>query len=407
MKRFRVIALWVLGVAAALLLVGWFGLKAYLSGSGGRDAVAAQLTETLGLPVEVQSLDVGVGSTTAALRIPDPKADPPGDLIKVGSLNTDVSLGSILGGKTAPTRITAKDVEILLRIDEKGQLLSPLPAPKPSSGGSGPLPTVSLSTVTVRIRQTGRPEFVLTGLSGELKREGDGYVISGTVDDPKWGQWTLSGKLANDPADGTVELSTDRGRLDMNLIRTIPYVPPEVWDHLQASGETPAAVRFTFKPGADLGYAVELNPKGAASVTVPDAEVTATNVQGKILIADGKVTVGNGSLAVADGTLGLNGAYTFDKPTAEIDVKVTAEKLDIRKLPAAWGLPKEIEGKLKTQGAPAHLVVLIPPEGKIETRGSGKAVVEGAKLAGFDAEITLRLSAKKGGFKFESGPPTQ
>lgn len=406
MKRFRVIALWVLGVVAVLLLAGWFGLKAYLSGSGGRDAVAAQLTESLGLPVEVQSLDVGVGSTTAALRIPDQGAEPPGDLLRVGSLNTDLSLGGMLGGKTAPTRVTAQDVELLLRIDENGKLLSPLPTPKPSSGG-GTLPAVNLSAVTVRIRQTGRPEFVLTGLSGELKREGDGYVMSGNVDDPNWGKWTLSGKLANDPADGRVELTTARGRLDMALIRTIPYVPPEVWDHLQASGETPAAVRFTFKPGADLGYAVELNPTGAASVTVPDVDATATNVKGNILIADGKVAVSGGSLAVADGTIGLNGAYTFDKPTAEIDVKVTADKLDIRKLPAKWQLPREVEGKLKTLGDPAHLIVLIPPEGKLETRGSGKGVVEGAKWNGFNAEVTLRLTAKDGGYKFDSGPPAQ
>ncbi len=403
MKRFRVIALWVLGVVAVLLLIGWFGLKAYLSGSGGRETVAAQLSETLGLPVEVQSLDVGVGSTTAALRIPDPGSDPPGDLLKVGSLNTDLSLGGMLSGKSTPTRVTAKDVEILLRIDEKGQLLSPLPQPKPSSGG-GPLPSVKLSAVTVRIRQTGRPEFVLTGLSGELKREGDGYVISGNVDDPNWGKWTLSGKLANDPADGQVELSTERGRLDMALIRTIPYVSPEVWDHLNASGETPAAVRFTFKPGADLGYAVELNPKAAASVTVPDVDVTGTSVKGKILIADGKVSVSDGSLSVADGTIGLSGVYTFDKPTKEIELKVAADQLDIRKLPAKWGLPKEIEGKLKGSAA---LQVHIPPTGKLDTRGSGQGVVEGAKLAGFNAEITLRLTAKDGGYHFDSGPPSR
>jgi len=402
-KRFRVIALWTLGIVVGLLLVGWFGLKAYLSGSGARTMVASQLSETLGLPVQVDSLDVGLGSTTAALRIPDAGAGPNADLLKIGSLDTDVSLGGLATGHSTPTRITAKDVEILLRIDEKGQLLSPLPNPKPStpSKSNGPLPTVALSSTTVRIRQTGRPEFVLTGLSGELKREGDGYTISGNVDDPKWGKWKLSGRLANDPADGHVELSTDHGRLDMGLIRTIPYVPEEVWDHLQASGETPAAGRFTFKPGTDLGYAVELNPNAAASVTGPDADVTATSVKGKILIADGKVTVTDGSLAVADGTLGLNGVYTFDKPTAVVDLKLVANKLDIRKLPAKWGLPKEMEGKLKGN---ADLQLHIPPEGKLDTRGAGTGIVEGAKLAGFDAEITLKLVAKDGGYRFDSGP---
>lgn len=406
MKRFRVIALWAVGIVVGLLVVGWIGLKVYLSSSGARNMVATQLSDTLGLPVQVSSLDVGLGSTSVALSIPDAAAGPDADLLKIGSLNTDVSLGGLASGHTTPSRIDARNVEILLRIDEKGQLLSPLPNPKStnSSKNTGPLPAVSLSATTVRIRQTGRPEFVLTGVNGELKRDGDGYAISGNVDDPKWGKWTIQGHLANDPADGKVALSTDHGKLDMALIRTIPYVPEEVWDHLQASGETPAAVRFTFKPGTDLGYAVELNPNAAASVTVPDADVTATQVKGKILIADGKVTVTDGSLSVADGTLGLNGVYTFDQPTAVVDVKVAASKLDIRKLPAKWGLPKEMEGKLKGN---ADLQLHIPPDGQLDTRGSGTGVVEGAKLAGFDAEITLKLVAENGRYRFDSGPPAE
>jgi hypothetical protein len=188
----------------------------------------------------------------------------------------------------------------------------------------------------------------------------------------------------------------------MALIRTIPYVPQEVWDNLDASGETPAAVRFTFKPGHDLGYAVELNPAAAADLTVPVADVTLTKVQGKILIADGKVEVSNGKVAVADGTVGVRGKYVFDQPTAVITLNVAADKLDLRKLPAAWGLPKEIEGRLKGN---AELEIHIPPDGKPDPRGSGSGVVEGAKWKGLDAEITLRLVAHNGRYRFQSGTP--
>lgn len=400
MKRLRVISLWVLGGLAALLVVGWVGMKMYVGGPG-RAAVSAQLSESLGLPVEVETLDVGVGSSSAALRIPDASADPPDDMLRVKSLTTDLSVASFLSGKSAPSQVTVKGVDILLRLDEKGKLLSPLPNPKPSSGGPVAVPAVQVSDGRIRIRQTGRPEFVVSGVSAELKKDGDGYAISGSIDDPSWGKWDIRGRLANDPSDGFVELFTARGQLNMSLIRTIPYVPPEVWDHLQASGETPATVRFTFKPGKDLGYAVEVNPAAAASITVPTADVTLTKVQGKILIADGKVMVTNGKVAVADGTIGLSGEYAFDKPTAVISMKLAADKLDLRKLPTKWGLPKEIEGKLKGD---ADLEIHIPPGGPADPRGSGSGVVEGAKWSGIDVEVTLRLVAQDGGYRFKTPP---
>jgi hypothetical protein len=395
-----VIALWAAGGLAALLVVGWIVLKVYVGGPG-RTAIAAQLSEAVGLPIEIESLDVGVGSSSAAVRIPDKTAGPTDDLLRIKSLTTDLSLTGFLSGHTTPTRITVSDVDILLRIDEKGQILSPLPTVKPTGKGNGPLPVVTVSGARVRIRQTGRPEFVLTGVSGELKRDGDGYAITGSTDDPNWGKWRIAGRLANDPADGRVELSTDRGPLSDSLIRTIPYVPPEVWDHLKVAGETPAAVRFTFKPGTDLGYAVELNPTSAAQITVPDADVTLTQVTGKILVADGKVTVSDGTVSVADGTVAVNGVYSFERPTAVITLDLAANRLDLGKLPAAWGLPKEIEGRLKGTAA---LELHVSPEGKLDTRGSGSGVVEGAKVAGLDAEITLRLVARDGRYQFDSGP---
>jgi uncharacterized protein YhdP len=396
-KRFRVIALWVLGVLAVLLVVGWVGLKVYVSGPA-REAVSAQLSESLGLPVEVESLDVGVGSSSAAIRILDPGADPPDNLVRIGSIDTDLSLGGLAAGQTTPTRLAAKDVDILLRIDDKGQILSPLPTPADGGGKAFTLPTVTLSQTRIRIRQTGHPEFVLGGVSGELKRDGDGYTISGQVDDPQWGKWTIRGRLADDPADGSIELSTDKGVLKDSQLRTIPYVPQAVWDHLQASGETPASVSFTWKPGTPFGYAVVLKPEAAASVTFPDADVTLDKVKGDIRIADGKVTVKGGRVAVADGTADVGVAYTFDQPTAVIEVKVAAEGMDLRKLPAAWGLPKEIEGRLHGN---ADLQMRLPPGGKLETSGSGSGVVKGAKLAGLDAEITLRLVAKDGRYQFD------
>ncbi|MEO2089324.1 MAG: hypothetical protein ABGY75_07485 [Gemmataceae bacterium] len=401
MRRVRVIALWVIGAMTALLIIAWLGLKGYLASSSARGLAAAKIGETLGMAVEVESLDVGLASTTATVRIPDAAADTPGDLIRIGSLTTDITLGDLLAGRVNPTRVTAKDVDLLLRIDADGNILSPLPKRDKPGGATGPLPTVEVTSARVRIHQTGKPVFDLAGVSGQLKPDGDGSVISGAVDDPKWGKWKLSGKLAANPAAGHVELSTDQGVLSDPLLRSIPYVPPVVWEHLSAAATTAAVVTFSFRPDDDLRFSVDLRPN-KASLTVPDADVTATEVEGRIRIDGEKVTVDGGALTLADGRMTVSGTYQFDRPTAIISLKLTAKGVDVRHLPTEWGLPKEITGRLKGTAA---LELRIPLGGKLETLGSGSGELEDAKFAGLPAEIKLNLRGGGGRYRFDTTSP--
>jgi hypothetical protein len=253
----------------------------------------------------------------------------------------------------------------------------------------------------VRIRQTGKPEFVVSGVSGQLRRDGEGYALTGDIADPAWGKWAIRGRLAADPADGQVELSTEQTEYKDALLHTIPYVPSAVWEHLSASGPTAAKVTFTFRPGDDLGYAVELKPQ-RATLTIPDAGVMVTQVDGQIRVADGKVTVTDGSVSLADGRVSVSGVYTFDQPTSIITMKLAGSGVNVRQLPESWGLPKEIEGKLKGD---ADLELSISPDGELDTRGSGEGVVEGAKFAGLDAEIKLKLTPQNGRFRFNTTDP--
>ncbi len=403
MRRFRIVALWVVGVVFALAVVGWVGLKGYLNSSSARGLAADKIGEALGIPVEVESLDVGVSSTTATVRIPDATADTPGDLIRIGSVSTDITLKDLITGRVNPTRVTAKDVDILLRLDADGNILSPLPKREKPAGATGPLPTVEVTSARVRIRQTGKPEFDLTGVSGELKPDGDGSALSGAVDDPKWGKWKIGGKLAANPADGRVELTTDQGPLKDELLRSIPYVPPAVWDHLSAAGTTAAAVTFTFRPNDEFRFAVDLRPN-KGSLTVPDADVTATEVEGRIRIDGEKVTVDGGAVTLADGRMTVDGTYRFNLPTAVIALKLTAKGVDVRKLPAEWGLPDKITGRLK---GTADLELRIPPEGKLETLGTGSGELEDATFAGLPAEIKLNLRGGGGRYRFDTSTPTR
>lgn len=398
--------LWAGGILLALVLTLWLGGWGLLKSPFARTKASEELTKLLGVPVEVDELDVGGSGTTASLRIPDPGAGPNENLVRIGSLDTDITLGGLLGGNATPTYVNANDVDFLFRIDEQGNILSPLPkdkpaTPPPANGKS--LPDIKVTGGKVRIRQTGKGEFAVGGLTAHLRRDGDGYTLDGNLDDPKWGKWKVSGRLTADFTDGRVALTSERAELKDELLRTVPYVPPAVWEHIGASGQTQAALAFTFKPGADLGYAVDLKPQNA-SLTLPDAGVTLTDVQGAIRVADGKVTVANGSAALAGGTGTLGGEYRFDQPTAIITVKADANGIDVSQLPQTkWGLPEGLVGKLKGS---ADLELRITPHGAVDTRGGGTAEVLGAKLKDipFD-EFKLKLVGGDGGYHFEGGQP--
>jgi hypothetical protein len=402
--KVRKVLLWIGGILVALVLLVWLGGWGLLKSPFARNKASEELTKLLGVPVQVDELDLGGSSTTASIRIPDPGAGPNENLVRIGSLDTDITLGGLLGGNASPTYVNASDVDFLFRIDEKGNILSPLPKETPTTkpaGGGKPLPDIKVKGGTVRIRQTGKDEFAVGGLTAHLRRDGDAYVLDGDLDDPKWGKWKVSGRLTSDFADGQVSLTSERAGLHDDLLKTIPYVPREVWDHIGASGQTAAAVAFTFKPGADLGYSVDLKPQ-KASLTLPDAAVTLTDVQGDIRIADGAVTVPAASVALAGGTGTLAGEYRFDRPTAVISVKADASGIDMTRLPEKWELPKDITGKLKGS---ADLELRIAPDGTLTTLGGGDVEVEDAKIKGLESakidEFKLKLVGGDGGYRFK------
>lgn len=400
MRRIRKISLWVIGVLLGLAAVGWIGLQWYLSTAGARRMVSEEVSKILGMPVEVTSVNVGFGSTSVALVIPDPGSDPanPADLLRAGRIDTDITLGGLLTGSASPTKLTLRDADITLRMDADRKLISPLP--KFEGEGGGKLPAVTLDNVRVRIRRPGQPEFDVGGVSGKLHADGEGYSITGNISDKNWGEWRLDGKLGADPADGQVTLTCDATDINDGMLRSIPFVKPKVWKHLSATGTTAAKVSLAFKPDGDFKYDVTVTPKGA-TLTLPDADVTLTQVAADIRIADGKVIAGNGRLTLAGGQATVpTGVFDFDRDEYLLTLKATASGLNVRQLPASWGLPKELEGKLKGH---ADLEIHFG-DAKIETLGNGVAEVQNAKIAGIDAEIKFYLKGENGRYRFDSTP---
>lgn len=400
MRRVRKIAVWVVGVVLVLGVVGYLGLRWYLGTDSARRMVAGEVSKAIGLPVEVTSLSVGFGGTSVGVVIPDELAETPTDFIRVGKIETDITLGGLLTGSATPTKVSLRDVAVILRLDATGKVVSPLPKLEGGGGGDTKLPAVYLENARVRIRQPGKPEFDISGVSANLRADGDGSAITGSISDPRWGDWTINGRLGKDPADGSVSVATDRVNItDPAQLTSIPFVREKVWRHLSASGTVAATVTIPFRPNGDVGYDVTVKPNGA-TVTFPDADVTVTQVTGDIRLADGKVTATNARLSLAGGTVTADGGFDFGGDVSVLTLTARASGVDVRKLPPAWGLPKEIEGQVK---GTANLEVRIADSGERDTRGSSDLTVENAKLGGFAAEIGIALRGGGGKYRFVTG----
>ena len=397
MKRIARILLWVTGIALVVLCLGWVAIRGYLNSTYGQRIASQQLSQLIGTTVEVSSLGVGTSSMSISLRVPDPEPEAQSDLIKIGSLEADVSLLNLLTSQVAPTKVTANDVEILLRLDADGKRLSTFPK-FAQGGGAFTIPAIQLHNARIRVQYSGHPEFDFGGIHGSLKQDGDAYVITGDADEPKWGKWKISGKLNANATEGQFQLQADEAVLSDALLRSIPYVPMGVWDQLSASGQTVATITLTFRPGHDLGYRVDLHPK-KATLSFPSAEVSVTEVVGQILIEDGKVKVDAARMMLADGTVSLSGFCDFKKPDRVIATKFIASGVNVTSLPQSWGLPKQVEGKLRGN---ANLELHIGADGKMDPRGSGRGELEDAKFAGLNAKIELKLLGHNGRFRFDA-----
>src|SRR5207249_26324 len=125
MRTLRRAAL-IVGIALALLVVVFIlGLRGYLSSSAAREMAAGKLSELVGLPVEVDDLDVGMSSSSMKFRVLEPAADgrPGAEVLRVESATADVPITALATGNVKPTELKLRGLALTLHFDREGKLL--------------------------------------------------------------------------------------------------------------------------------------------------------------------------------------------------------------------------------------------------------------------------------------------
>lgn len=389
--------LYALGGVLALVVILRVGLGAYLGTSAGRAMVARKIEQQIGMPVEVTRVRVGLVTSSIGLRVFDPAQPDPSkaEVFAVESADADVSLFGFAIGRVAPTKVNLRGANLVLHVGADGKVLTTLPK-TPSGTGEGALPAIALTDGRITVRQDGRPEFALRNLNLAVEPGGDRVKLSGSVDDPQWSKWTVSGDVARAGRSGSVEFATADGPLTMDRLESVPFVPMSVWQHVKPNGRGAVAVRLWTDSSAEVHYSVEVKPN-AAALALPDANVTLTNATGALTVSGAKVTLAGTRAELAGGVVTADGTCDFGPEPSALNLKVSADKLDIRQLPAEWKLPKDFEGKLKGQ---ADLALRIYADGRIEPEGGGAGVITDVKVLGFPAD-DIPIHLRKAGHQYE------
>ena len=253
-RRLGKFALFVALAASVLTGAARVGVGRFLSSHRGKAMVADRLGSALGMPVEVSEVDVGENTSSFCFRVMDP-ADPKAEVLNVPSAKADVSAADFMTGRVAPSTLNLKGPSLTLRVGTRGQLRTPVP-PLPATTGA--IPAVAIENGRVSVRQDGRAEFAVRGINLKLDPSGQTVALSGTIDDPKWGQWTARGEVRRDTRAGWVELTSADAPLDADLLATIPFVPAGLFDDLPLGDRAAVTVRLEFGPDHDVQPTVEV-----------------------------------------------------------------------------------------------------------------------------------------------------
>lgn len=366
---------------------GWRGLAAvivfvavalpcarlYLSSGAAGRMVARHLSAFLKTHAEMDRFRGALvgDSLVTGLRVCEEPGDEP--FLTIDRLAAHLSVWSVLWGARLPDRIEIDQPRLRLRFDAQGKLLTRLP----HLPFTGKLPTVHLHRAQLTVDQQGRAPFTLSDASVTLT-PGRDENISGLLDDPVWGRWTMSGRLARDEV--TLTLALPAARIDAPMLRTVPFIHPTVWERIEGEADgVPVRLRLELRKQAPqlryrldfAGVVVRLlqkdRPPATAAPVSGHAEGDALGMQGKVDIDDPK----------------------WGKWAARVDYLTAARRLTVQMAADA------------VQVDPARLEALpyVPPGVWKQVHATGPAAARAVVTVGPQAEVHHRIEVQPQGVR--------
>ncbi|HUR54532.1 MAG TPA: hypothetical protein VMZ71_10395 [Gemmataceae bacterium] len=239
-RRFALAAVVVIG---ATLFALRLGVGVYVNSSRGKAAVGKELQAMFGLPVEVADVDLGTHTSAVKFRVlAPPTATGPSrvEVLSVESAAADVSFAEVFSHRIAPKHVELNGVFLSLQVGPEGVIRTPIPPI--ADGPAGSVPRVAVERGRVSVCQDGLPPFLVTGIGVRVEPDRDAVKLTGAIDDPSWGKWTIAGQVERATRAGWVEFTTAT-ELGWERLREIPFVPAGAWYGVPTGGGI--AIRVT------------------------------------------------------------------------------------------------------------------------------------------------------------------
>lgn len=319
------------------------------------------------------------------------------------TVETDLTLGRLLRCDLAPRRVRLRAPRVTIGFDAGGGLLTRVGSGR-VGGATGPIPVVIADGATVTVRQEGRPELVVGGVTARLGPDGDRVSLAIRSNRREWGPFEALGLFDPGFRTGHVTVKTlDAVEVTPEKVRAIPFVPPEVWASVAPTG--PVDVRLTADLDREKTPAVhvrtEIDLRGT-TVTSSTLDLTATRTTGRVVVDGAVVRLEKVTGTAIDGRVTADGTLDFVANPPRFDLNLDLEHLNVAVAPRSWQLDEAgVTGYLTGK---AHLLARLGPDGPDLTGSSGVAEVEKGLIQGIPFKsLRLQMTAEGNDLRYDTG----
>ena len=327
-------------------------------------------------------------------------------------VSTDLSISRMLRGRLTPSRVEIDRPKVAFRLDEKGQPLTRIPLKPDLGGGQGVDPTRRLDLPEILAKggivtfdQVGRQPMTIHGVEGRLAPQPDGGKLDVTTDDPAWGRVAVNGHFDPTFKNGRFEINTPPGFVaDPERLKSIPFIPKEVWANLEPRGPVDAKVKLemaidTPKP---VQVHTDLYLKGTAA-KLNSLQIESHETTGHVAIDDGLVTIDELRGKSIDGSISARGTLDFGQKVPRFDLDLRLKEVDVTKTPPSWQLG-DVGATGRLSGR-VNLKVALKPDGPDLGGTAGRAVIENGSFQGIPIKsLSLGLKADGNDIQYETMP---
>jgi hypothetical protein len=355
----------------------------------------ARIQAAIGAPLDAKGVSLGFSaSALTGVRVFETASTDTTPWTAVESVDADLSLWQLLTNDLGGGTVTLRDVAVTLAFDADDRLITRLPTPPPEQPAA--LPLVKIENGTFTVRRAGCADETFHNIKLELRTEGEKQTLTGTIDDPVWGPWTVSGGCASAAEPFALVLKTAKEvRATMPLLRRAPFCPLSTWKAVECEGDTTCEVTLRFVPGDRVKYKVDLHPHDT-KVYVPSIDLRADTALGRVVVEDDVLTLSGVTGNTSGGEVRVGSTMDFRGPGSVLRFAVETSNVNPRLLPATWRVPA-IQGQVDGK---ADVELTLRDGWLVGTRGQGQGTL---RAFPFLRPVTLYLESDGKGFRFGLG----